>query len=217
MVIRRKSSKGDGGPATRQRILDSARELFALRGFERVTMRDIAHAIRYTPATIYLHFRDKAALLRELVEQDFLALSARFHKLSRLEDPVERLREMGYMYVEFGLAYPNHYRLLFMTAHTESMAKAGNGPLTLGAGSPERDVYAFLMATVEECLATGKFRPEYGNVEQVSQMLWAAMHGVVALSITKGDDPWITWKSPTRTVALLIDTLLRGALASPEE
>lgn len=217
MVIRKKSTKADGGPATRQRILDSARELFALRGFERVTMRDIAHAIRYTPATIYLHFRDKTALLREIVEQDFLTISARFHKLSRLEDPVERLREMGYMYVEFGLAYPNHYRLLFMTPHAESIARAGRGPLTLGEGSPERDVYAFLMATVEECLATGKFRPEYRNVEQVSQMLWAAMHGVVALSIAKGNDPWITWKSPTRTVALLIDTLLRGALISPEE
>lgn len=204
------------GPATRQRILEAARELFARRGVERVTMRELAHAIRLTPAAIYLHFRDKAALLRELVEHDFRGFSARLARLTAVADPVERLREMGHAYIEFGLTHPNHYRLLLMTPHAPHVAGAAEKGAALGHGAPEQDAYAFLCATVQECIAAGRFRPEYQNPEQVAQVIWAALHGVVALHIAKGDDPWLTLQSPTRTVALLIETLHRGLAASPE-
>lgn len=213
--MRSKRADARRGPATRERILEAARELFARRGVERVTMRELAHVIRLTPAAIYIHFRDKAALLRELVEHDFRSFSSRFARLASIPDPVERLREMGHAYTEFGITHPNHYRLLLMTPHAADVANAGSGPIALGQGSPDRDAYALLRATVEACIDAGRFRPEYQNVDQVAQMIWAALHGVVALHIAKGDDPWLTWQSPTRTVALLIDTLHRGLTATP--
>ena len=37
----------------RQKILDTARELFIAHGYEGVTLRKIAHAIEYAPGTIY--------------------------------------------------------------------------------------------------------------------------------------------------------------------
>jgi AcrR family transcriptional regulator len=43
----------------RQDILDAARELFIREGYQAVSMRKIAEKIEYSPATIYLHFRDK--------------------------------------------------------------------------------------------------------------------------------------------------------------
>ena len=203
------------GPATRQRILEAARELFARRGVERVTMRDLAHTIRLTPAAIYLYFRDKAALIRELVENDFRTFSGRLGRLARITDPVERLQELGHAYVEFGISYPNHYRLLFMTPHTPDAAAVDGAVVAPGQGRPEDDAYALLMATVQECIDAGRFRPEYQNAAQVAQMIWACVHGVVALHIVMGDDPWLTWQSPTRTVSMLIETLGRGLSVTP--
>ena len=52
--------------AVRSKILDAARDLFAAEGYDAVTMRRIAEAIEYSPTTIYLHFKDKDALIREL-------------------------------------------------------------------------------------------------------------------------------------------------------
>ena len=55
----------------REQILDAARELFALQGYEAVTMRKIAEKIEYTTTLIYSHFPDKETLIREIVAHDF--------------------------------------------------------------------------------------------------------------------------------------------------
>ena len=42
----------------RTKILDAARELFAERGYESVTMRELAKKIEYSPTVLYWHFAD---------------------------------------------------------------------------------------------------------------------------------------------------------------
>src|SRR5262245_29715695 len=100
---------------TRDRILDAAREVFVKEGVEAVTMRAIADRIEYTATAIYHHFRDKNALLRELAQHDLRALVHAFGRIGRIEDPIERLRHIGYTYIRFGLENQNHYRFLFMS------------------------------------------------------------------------------------------------------
>ena len=101
----------------RGRILDAARDLFARDGYEAVTMRKIAEAIEYSPTAIYLHFKDKDALVRELCLVDFDSLAKAFQRIAREPDPLERLKKSGLAYAEFALEHPNHYRLMFMTPH----------------------------------------------------------------------------------------------------
>src|SRR5215469_321678 len=100
--------------ALRTKIMDAARELFAERGYEAVTMREIAEQIEYTPTAIYYHFRDKDALIREICVEDFDALAREFEALAAIEDPIERLRAIGQAYAGFAFAHPNQYRLMFM-------------------------------------------------------------------------------------------------------
>src|SRR4051794_38769779 len=99
----------------RTKILNAARELFVSEGYEAVTMRKIAQRIEYTPTAIYFHFKDKAALVRELCGVDFLILAKKLVGLEKIDDPLEKLERIGYAYVEFALEHPNHYRLMFMT------------------------------------------------------------------------------------------------------
>ena len=75
----------------RAKILDAARELFVEEGYEAVTMRKIAAAIEYSPTAIYLHFRDKKAVINALCETDFLKLASRFRKIAEVGDPIVRL------------------------------------------------------------------------------------------------------------------------------
>ncbi|MCU1349971.1 MAG: transcriptional regulator, TetR family, partial [Acidobacteria bacterium] len=121
----------------RGRILDAARELFAVEGYDAVTMRRIAERIEYSPTAIYFHFKDKEALLKELCATDFLTLAHQFAAIGRIDDPIERLRRVGHAYIEFGIDHPNHYRLMFMTPHPPMEDD------TLEKGNPEEDAYAF--------------------------------------------------------------------------
>jgi AcrR family transcriptional regulator len=198
---------------TRTLILDAARELFARDGYDAVTMRAIAKRIEYTPTAIYFHFKDKLALLRELCDADFGALARRFHGIARVADPVERLRQIGMAYVEFGLDHPNHYRLMFMTPHPP-LDPAESG---LEKGNPEQDAYAFLKATLAEAIAAGRLRPEFHDVDRAAQTAWAGAHGIVSLHIAKCNDGWIDWRPPHETARLLIDAMIRGMLVAAED
>jgi AcrR family transcriptional regulator len=52
---------------TKTRIRDVARTMFAARGYEAVSVRDIAEAVGVRPSAIYNHFPGKQALLNDLM------------------------------------------------------------------------------------------------------------------------------------------------------
>jgi AcrR family transcriptional regulator len=56
------------GLASRRRLLDAARELFATRGYHATRPQDIARAAGLGHGTFYLHFRDKQECFMAFVE-----------------------------------------------------------------------------------------------------------------------------------------------------
>lgn len=197
----------------REKILDAARELFVSEGYEAVSMRKIADRIEYSPTAIYLHFKDKEAVMRELCDLDFLALAQEFAEIARIADPLERLHATGMAYARFALEHPNHYRLMFMTPHPPHGEE--DDPL-IRKGNPEEDAYAFLRGTIAEGVAAGRFRPGVEDSEMLAQIMWAGMHGVVSLQIAKHNDDWVEWRPVEERVQLMVETLIRG-LVRPEE
>ena len=192
--------------ATRELILDAARELFAREGYEAVTMRRIAEQIEYSPTAIYLHFADKDALIHELCVADFLALAVAFQPIALVADPIERIQRIGRAYVEFALAHPDHYRLMFMTPRPQDEGELDDGR----KGDPAQDAYAFLRIAVVEALSQGRFREDLQDPDLICQTLWAGVHGVAALDIALRKDTWVEWRpSADRTTAML-ETLFSG-------
>jgi len=193
------------------RILAAARDLFIRDGYEAVTMRSIAEKVEYTPTALYFHFKNKEALLRELRDQGALALGARLGKLRKVKNPVERLRRMGKAYLQFALAHPNEYRLLFMTPQPTLPPEDS----AVRKGDPDQDAYALLVQTMAEATAAGLLRPTLTDAEQVAQVLWSAMHGWVSLILLRHHDSWIDWRPVAPTGSLVIDTMLAGLTGSP--
>ena len=195
----------------RSKILEAAREMFAAQGYDAVTMRKIAERIEYSPTAIYLHFKDKRAVIQELCDCDFMALATRFHKLARVADPIERLRGAGLAYLDFALEHKNHYRLMFMTTHVEGVEEES----TIRKGNPEEDAYAFLLGTVQEAIAAGRLKKI--DPDLAAQMFWAAVHGIASLHIALGEDDWVDWK-PAKTLGKkTIDALLAGLAPESED
>ena len=124
-------------------------------------------------------------------------------------DPVERLRFVAKTYVEFGIQYPNHYKLMFMTPHPPVHLDDRDNEIK---GNPESDAYALVKLTVEQAIATRRFREGLTNADLISQTLWAAVHGVIALHIARSEDVWISWLPMQQRVELMQDIILRGLL-----
>jgi AcrR family transcriptional regulator len=199
--------------ATRQRILDAARELFVHEGYEAVTMRRVAEKIEYSPTAIYVHFKDKAALIRELCAHDFLRFAEVLNKVARVQDPLERLRKLSRAYIAFAQEHPTTYRLLFMQRHPPEMEDAEDS--SIQQGNPEQDAYAFLQKQVQEARDAGCFRPEYQDVDLISQTLWGGLHGLVSLHLVMDKDEWLTLKPLGTSADLMVDLLLGGFARPP--
>lgn len=196
---------------TRSAILNAARELFVSRGVEAVTMREIAKQVGYSPTALYLHFADKENLLKALCEKDYLALSEGMNKIMEHSDPIERLNLLGRAYAEFALTYPNHYQLMFMTPKVPCDINSEE----IEKGNPDQDAYAKLTYLVNLAFDAGCFREDIKHPSLIAQTLWAGMHGVCALEITKQGDPWVDWQPILSRVLLMQDALMRGLLRQP--
>jgi TetR/AcrR family acrAB operon transcriptional repressor len=78
--------------ATRDRILDTAEQLFAEHGVSRTTLQHIATAAGVTRGAIYWHFDDKVALFNAMIERVVMPLEAARAQLDTME-PLQALRE----------------------------------------------------------------------------------------------------------------------------
>ena len=197
----------------REKILEAARDLFVSEGYEAVSMRKIADRIEYSPTAIYLHFKDKEAVMRELCDVDFLALAHELTEIAGIADPLERLHATGTAYARFALEHPNHYRLMFMTPHPP----LGEEERLIRKGNPEEDAYAFLKGIIAEGVAAGRFRPGLDDSELLAQVMWAGVHGVVSLQIAKCNDDWVDWRPEEARIGLMVETLIRGLVREEED
>ncbi len=184
----------------RRQILLAARELFVNEGYENVSMRKIANKIEYSPTTIYLYFKDKADLLDSVCQETLLNLLNTLEQLKRdKSDPVETLKKSGQAYVEFGLKYPQDYKLTFVI---RPQFQRGLG---LQEGSVGENVFNYLREMVSECIQQKRFRQM--DVETTGQVLWSAVHGVTLLLI---DFPDFPWTEKDKLIDTVIHTTIEG-------
>jgi len=175
----------------RQEILDAARELFVTEGYGSVSLRKIAVKVGCTPMAIYCHFEDKADILDSICEETFTSFAAIGDRLDREGlAPRERLQAGLRNYIEFGLAHPHHYQLTFMNPPRD--------PETQGRREQiGRRAFERLRNQVAACLEDRGLRSgdvgdidDIDDVEVASQLIWAAVHGLVSLLIARPEFPW---------------------------
>jgi len=161
----------------RRSILDAACHLFATGNYKEVSIRKIADAIEYSPAVIYLHFKDKDEILDTLAEEGFTLLSEQLEAITAT-DPVERLREAGRTYILFAHARPHYFRIMF---------ELGDSFDTLSGSYQAKQVmsvraYAYTAAAVHEAMELGIFDRTHDELV-AGHTIWAHVHGAAALGL----------------------------------
>jgi AcrR family transcriptional regulator len=105
---------------TREMIMDAARDLFAEKGYQHVSMRQIARELGYSHGALYYHFKNKAELFFALVEDHFKMLNTILEDIMKLElDNRDKLKQIFVGYIKFGLTYQSHYEIMFLIKDEE--------------------------------------------------------------------------------------------------
>lgn len=115
---------------TREMIMDAARDLFAEKGYQQVSMRQIAKELGYSHGAIYYHFKNKAELFYALVKDHFLMLDQTITEIVDGEEAnEEKLKQLFQGYIEFGLTHQNHYEIMFMIKEEEVRSFINESPM----------------------------------------------------------------------------------------
>lgn len=159
----------------KQRIIAAAMGMFLEEGYERTSIRNIAEKIEYSPATIYLYYKDKDELLYEVQHEAFNKLGANFGELATIQEPFERLSQICRRYIQFSIDNPELYDLMFILKapmnSIEEKDKWTNGV----------DAFEFLLQTVKECMDKGLLR--FKDPMTAAFSIWSMGHGMISLNI----------------------------------
>jgi len=183
-------------------ILKAARKLFVEKGIGQTTIRNIADSIDYSIGTVYVYFRDKNEILHALHTQGFVDLGGQLKVLFNVKDPMERLKAMGKVYINYGLDNPEMYDLMFtLKAPMEFLETIQKDEWDEGKAS-----FELLKTTVKQCMDAGHFKGH--KLEPLSFLIWGCVHGMCSLEISSRTKN-VSIKNPENIVAAGYDEFLK--------
>ena len=191
----------------RREILDAARRLFVRDGYDGFSLRKLAAEVGYSPAALYLHFKNKQEIFHCLVAESFemLMRTGPSPEHEAPDDPVAQLKLGMCRFVNFGLQHPDEYRLAFLVPN-----QGASTPEEAAASVGKNAAFTALRRRVELCMETG--RMQVAPVDLTAQAIWAACHGITSLLIQRPQFPWF---EPSQLIQRVIDSAVDSLLCAP--
>jgi AcrR family transcriptional regulator len=155
--------------ARRRLIVTTARKLAEAQGWDAVTTRRLSDEIEYSQPVLYKHFSSMDDIAAAVAVDGFDELAvALAHARSGAATPEQALQRVARAYIDFAEHNPALYDAMFIRTTTLHFATA-DAPQQLSTA------FAELRAVV-----TAVARNQ--DVDTRTEVLWAALHGLITLS-----------------------------------
>ena len=164
-------------------ILNHALDIINNEGFDGLTMRELGSRINCASKTIYNYYRCKEDIYLQILIRGFEILNAKADQAINDEsEPLEQLRILCNIYIDFGLENVHYYNLMF----SWDVPKYTNyiGTFFESAAQEEKAV-AMHYAVITEA-AISKVLSKKGTFSKTEiayhlVRMWSVLHGFVAL------------------------------------
>ncbi len=158
----------------RERLCAAAERLFAEKGPDAVTMRQLAAELGVSPMTPYRYFQDKDDILAAVRTNGFNQFAEALEAArGNARSARAKAAAVGDAYVRFAFEHPHTYKLMFDL----NQPIGDDHPDLVEAG---RRAHETMSAWVKDQVEAGEMA---GDPEHIGAMFWAATHGVVVLEM----------------------------------
>ncbi|GAA0937083.1 TetR-like C-terminal domain-containing protein [Nonomuraea longicatena] len=154
----------------KDRLIESATEMFATRPKESITIRALAAAAGTATAAVYSLFGGKDGLIAEVRDRAVAGLSRELSAVSSCDDPLADLYALAVAYRRWGREHPHLYTVLF--GGVQSFDPSGD----VGAADPIRP----LIEAIDRARSASVLS---GDATSIALSLWVALHGLVTLEL----------------------------------
>lgn len=160
----------------RQTLIDTALELVAEQGVTQWSLREVARRIGVSHTAPYRHFSDRDSLLAAVAERGFQEMSQHLQQTlnNTPTDPDNRLQAIGVAYIQYAIAHPCEYQIMFRTSLEDEQKYSDLAKAATKA-------FSILVNVIAEGQKTSIFRS--GNSKELAQVAWSLVHGLSMLLI----------------------------------
>lgn len=199
MADRSSHNPPPGGQETaRQKIQRAAAHLYAIRGFDGTSMREIAEAAGVTKPLVFYHFESKEKLYASILQEAIGSCSTAGREI--LDGPVtatDKVRGLLRHHVAVIREKPEVFTFVY-----QILTMPGDLPLGFDYRSAGRELFDQLTRMIEEGQASGEFR----NVDPVAAaVVPLASLGMYAGGLLSGYIDGIPDGLEERLISILLD------------
>jgi TetR/AcrR family transcriptional regulator len=171
----------------RAEIVDAAERLYAEKGWDSVTMDQVAKAARLSRALLYVYFRDRDELQFAIGERALEMLRTRFvEAAARHGLGLDQVEAIGRAYMTYARDFPHYFDVCArFQAHATSAHPGSNEGACAVAGDA---AIAVVVDAIRVGIADRSIRADIGDPMLYAVTLWAFTHGVIQLAMAKGED-----------------------------
>jgi AcrR family transcriptional regulator len=171
----------------RAEILDAAEALYANRGWETVTVDQVARGARLSRALVYVYFKDKQELLFAIGERAMTLLHERFVAASAAQTTgIQKIEAIGRAYMGYAFEFPHYFDFCSRFHAHSSVPEAGS--LDLACRDAGDHAIGVVVEAIGIGMRDGSVRADAGDPMMLAITMWAFSHGLIQLAMAKGSD-----------------------------
>ncbi len=162
-------------------ILNTAKELFAEKGFSNVTLNDIATVIEFSKGTIYTHFKSKEEIYALILLNHLNVLLTNLKEAAKTyKNTASCIRNCLDTYIKFYRKHREYFQLLFFIDLVSNQYRIPRELLK----EIQRQKIACLIElqnVIKKGMASKEIRKDY-PFTQIALVLWGMTNGVIHLA-----------------------------------
>ena len=200
--------RGKEKDSRKKLILKSARTLFFKKGFNNVTVDEIAKSSELGKGSIYLYFNSKEEIYAQILLNDIEDFNQQVSVLlNKKKIAADLLVEFSYIYVDFFFNDGELFRIL-MTY----MLQPAKMNLTEKLNSQILTANARSIDVIGKILKLGVSSKEFSaniNLKQNQNAIWGLLNGIISLYIFSGS-PIKRRERINSTIKLALEVFIKG-------
>lgn len=183
IAVRREEEK----ERRRAEILDAAEALYAKKGWDALTVDQVARSARLSRALVYVYFRDKEDLLFAIGERAMRLLRDRFTAAIAVPARgMDQVDAIGRAYMGYAHEFPHYFDFCTrFQSHSMDADSSTNEGACQAAGD---EAIGTVVQAIETGIRDGSIRADVGDPLLLAMSLWAFTHGIIQIAMAKGPD-----------------------------
>jgi TetR/AcrR family transcriptional regulator len=179
--------RGEEKERRRAEILDAAEALYAKKGWNALTVDQVARSARLSRALVYVYFRDKEDLLFAIGERAMRLLHDRFKAaIAGTARGMDQVDAIGRAYMGYAHEFPHYFDFCtrFQSHSMEADSSTNEGACQVAGDQ----VLGTVVQAIETGIRDGSIRADVGDPRLLALTLWAFTHGIIQIAMAKGSD-----------------------------